>query len=91
MGYFKSNKQFYSIALLKNSIVLTFLFRHQTNFFQLSNWGNLDFLPKSFLALTTGVNFINTLRSQFTTAESYIMIVDILSIGFAAVAHTLYA
>ena len=56
MGYFKSDKQFQSIILLKNCILFTFLcsFRHQIKLFSISQfWGNLDSIQKSFITMTT--------------------------------------
>ena len=56
IDYFKSNKQFWS--MLENSIVFIFQcrFRHHHKLFAISQfWGNLDFLQKSFITLTTEV------------------------------------
>ena len=49
VGHFKSNKEFLSIVLIKNSIVFTFLCRfwHQNKCFSIPKFlGKLDFLQK---------------------------------------------
>ena len=51
LSHFKSNRQFNSVLLLENIIVMAFLckFRHQNQLFDFLNFsGNLDFPQKSF-------------------------------------------